>query len=99
MKIYLPQGVDYTHVLITELKVKDLYVLIDPFFLPGFGEDDEAMLKSPSQTNLSRCLMVLCSKASNDLVLHQLVIVSGKRRIGLNCDVVLSAEVNGLSFP
>lgn len=72
-----PQGVSPVHVCLAELEVEDLEIFDDPIFLPRFGEDDEAVLESPSQADLGSRLVVLRSKASDYLVLHELVFVPG----------------------
>lgn len=99
VQVDCPKGVDLSHVFLAQLEVEDLQVLVYPVFLPRLGQDDEAVLQAPTQADLSRCLVVLFGQGSDDLVLHKLVIVSGEGRIGLDGDVVLSAELDGLGLP
>lgn len=70
MQVDRPQGANPVHVCLAQLEVEDLEVFNYSIFLPRFGEDDEAVLESPSQADLSSRLMVLRSKTGDYFVLH-----------------------------
>ena len=64
-----------------------------------FGQDYESVLQRPSKADLSNGFLVFDSKGKYGLVLEELSVASGKRRVGFNYNIIFSAEVNGFLFP
>lgn len=99
MDIQFSQLVQLLHLLLAQLKVGNAEILNDALFGLRFGEHDEAVLQTPSQSHLRNRLFVFLCNTQHCLVFEQVIITPGQWRVCLNCDSVLSAKLDGIVFP
>lgn len=84
------ERVQDTHVAVRNVKVEYIGVLFDPVFVRAFGQDNVALLETPTDQDLGWRFGVLCA----DLDQHGILkfVSATERTVGLYRDVLGLAE-------
>ena len=84
--VILIERVEKIHVLLLNLKIKNTCIGSNTLRAGGFWNYGDTLLNSPAKSYLSRCVRILCSENTENIVIQ--IGSSCQRRIGLYLNAV-----------
>ena len=85
-RVPLAEIVQKLHIIVFDVKIENLGILKNSFFVTGFRYRDKAVLQRPSDHDLSRSLRILFSDFGNHWIVQRSAL--GQRAIGFKSNIL-----------